>query len=197
MIHSRIINESKQNLGANSNIKNKARELRKSMTEPEKILWSHLRKRKQDGIYFRRQHPFGIYILDLFCFEANLVIEIDGMIHLSRRDYDIERTKYLESSGLKVIRFYNRDIENRIEWVLDEISSFLVQLPHSQLSTIGKGLHSPQLKNEVGKETIISPLGEIRKGVKKLKEKTELTSSALEWRDGVHHPVMRDKKGGK
>ena len=102
-------------------MKNKARELRKKMTEPEKILWSHLRKRNQHGLYFRRQHPYGIYILDFYCFEANLVIEIDGMIHLSRHTYDIERTKYLKSSGLSVLRFNNNDIETRIEWVLEKI----------------------------------------------------------------------------
>jgi len=109
-------------------LKNKARELRKKMTEPEKILWSHLRKRNQHGLYFRRQHPYGIYILDFYCFEANLVIEIDGMIHLSRRIYDIERTKYLKSSGLSVIRINNNDIETRIDWVLEKINIYLNNL---------------------------------------------------------------------
>jgi very-short-patch-repair endonuclease len=113
------------------------------MREPERILWNHIRGKKQKGLYFRRQHSFGIYILDFYCFEANLVIEIDGMIHLSHHKYDIERTKYLESSGLKVLRFKNIDIENRIEWVLTEINAF----------------------------TIISPLGETGKGVKKMEYK--------------------------
>jgi very-short-patch-repair endonuclease len=128
MIYSGIINEAKQNLGANSNLKSKARELRRHMTEPEKILWSSIRNRKQNGMYFRRQHPYGIYILDFYCFDANLVIEIDGMIHLSRYSYDIERTKYLESSGLRVMRFKNEDIETRLEWVLEEINSYLNNL---------------------------------------------------------------------
>jgi very-short-patch-repair endonuclease len=140
MIYSKLINKSKHNLDANLSLKSKARELRKRMTEPERILWNHIRGRKQNGLYFRRQHPYGIYILDFYCFEANLVIEIDGMIHLSRHEYDIERTEYLESSGLKVLRFKNKDIENRIEWVLAEINAF----------------------------TIISPLGETGKGVKKM-----------------------------
>jgi very-short-patch-repair endonuclease len=72
-------------------------------------------------MYFRRQHPYGIYILDFFCFEANLVIEVDGLIHLSKHEYDLERTKYLESSGLTIIRFRNADIENRIGKVLEKI----------------------------------------------------------------------------
>jgi very-short-patch-repair endonuclease len=125
---SKIINKAKHNLGASFNVKNKARELRKKMTIPEKILWSQLRKRNLHGLYFRRQHPYGIYILDFYCFEANLVIEIDGMIHLSRRIYDIERTKYLKSSGLSVIRINNNDIETRIDWVLEKINIYLNNL---------------------------------------------------------------------
>jgi len=117
----KIINKAKHNLGASLNLKSKAKELRKKMTGPEKILWSHLRKRNQHGLYFRRQHPYGIYILDFYCFEANLAIEIDGMIHLNRHAYDIERTKYLKSSGLTVIRFNNNDIETRIDWVLKKL----------------------------------------------------------------------------
>ena len=140
MIYSKLINKSKHNLDANLSLKSKARELRKRMTEPERILWTHIRGRKQNGLYFRRQHPYGIYILDFYCYEANLVTEIDGMIHLSHHEYDIGRTEYLKSSGLKVLRFKNKDIENRIEWVLTEINSF----------------------------TIISPLGETGKGVKKM-----------------------------
>jgi very-short-patch-repair endonuclease len=97
MIHLRIVNEAKQSLGAKSNIKDKARELRKRMTDPEKILWSHIRRGKLNGMYFRRQHPYGIYVLDFYCFEAILAIEIDGLIHIGRHDYDIERTRYLES----------------------------------------------------------------------------------------------------
>jgi very-short-patch-repair endonuclease len=155
MVHSRIITEAKQNFGANLNIKSKARELRKNMTEPEKILWSYIRKRQLYGMHFRRQHPYGIYILDFYCFEANLVIEIDGMIHLNRRDYDIERTKYLESTGLKVIRFNNKHIENSIEWVLDKINSYLTDLPQYKPSHMGEDTE----KNHF-------PRGGKRKGVK-------------------------------
>jgi very-short-patch-repair endonuclease len=128
MVYSKIITKAKQNFDASPNIKSKARELRKNMTKAENILWSQIRKRQLYGMHFRRQHPYGIYILDFFCSKANLVIEIDGMIHLKHLDYDIERTKYLESSGLKVIRFKNKDIEDRIGWVLGNISSCLIDL---------------------------------------------------------------------
>jgi len=129
MIYSKIINESKHNLGASFNIKQKSRELRKTMTETEKILWSKLRKKQQNGIYFRRQHPYNIYILDFYCFQANLVIEVDGPIHDMTIEYDSERTRFLESSGLKVLRFTNEDIESRIDWVLELINGYLISNP--------------------------------------------------------------------
>jgi very-short-patch-repair endonuclease len=139
MAYSYIINHSKHNLGANLSIRSKALELRKRMTQQERILWNSIRGKKINGMYFRRQHPYGIYILDFYCFEQNLVIEIDGMIHLGHHDYDIERTEYLISSGLKVLRFRNEDVEDRIQWVIQKIIE----------------------------STIISPLGETGKGVKK------------------------------
>ena len=104
-------------------------------------------------MYFRRQHPYGIYILDFYCFESNLAIEIDGLIHLKRLDYDEERTKYLESTGLRVIRFNNEDIENRIEYVLDKIRSCLVKLPPSRPSPKAEGVshsHFPPGGNRKG-----------------------------------------------
>ena len=131
MVYSKIINEAKQNHGAGSRIKAKARELRKKPTKQEKILWEYLRDRQMLGMYFRRQHPYGIYILDFYCFESSLVIEVDGLIHLKSQEYDKERTEYLESSGLKVIRFDNDDIDSKIEWVLTKIHSILTEIPRS------------------------------------------------------------------
>jgi len=123
------VNTAKQSLDANAAIKNKAKKLRKKMTEAEKILWSKIRNRKVNGMYFRRQHPYGNYILDFFCFEANLVIEVDGLIHLSKHEYDLERTKHLESSGLTIMRFGNADIENRIGLVLEKIQGVVDPFP--------------------------------------------------------------------
>ncbi len=155
MVYSRRIIESKQNLGASHNIKAKARELRKTMTDTELILWNHLRRRQQQGIYFRRQHPYGIYIFDFYSFQADLVIEIDGKIHLSQKEYDKERTEYLISSGLRVIRFKNEDIELRIDWVIKVINKYL----QGKLST---PLALPIKKEEAS----FSPLGETGKVVK-------------------------------
>jgi very-short-patch-repair endonuclease len=125
MVHMSIITKGKQNLGASFNIKNKAKELRRNLTKTEKILWNHLRKKQQNGMYFRRQHPYGIYILDFYCFKANLAIEVDGEIHLCRKEYDEERTRYLESSGLRVLRFSNEEVEKQIEFVIDVINKYI------------------------------------------------------------------------
>ena len=121
----KYINESKHSHGANLSIKSNANELRRIMTDSEKILWKRLRMKQLKGFYFRRQHPYGIYILDFFCSKAGLVIELDGEIHQYRKDYDAERTEFLESTGLKVIRFDNSDVLMRIDWVIEEITKHL------------------------------------------------------------------------
>lgn len=138
MVYSKRVIEAKQNFGASSNIKAKAKDLRKNLTKQEKLLWNSLRKGQQNGMHFRKQHPYGIYILDFYCFKANLAIEVDGKIHLCQKEYDDERTRFLESSGLKVLRFKNEDIEERIEWVISKINFYLVNLPLSQPSPWGR-----------------------------------------------------------
>lgn len=125
MTYSRVINSSKQNHDADLNIKKKARELRRNLTPSEKIFWNAVRNGQLNGMHFRKQHPFGIYILDYYCYKANLVIEIDGEIHLNRKSYDLERTEYLKSTGLKVLRFKNWDVVNRLDWVIKVIKSNL------------------------------------------------------------------------
>ncbi len=140
MVYSKRIVESKHNLGASHNIKSKAKELRRTMTDTEKILWNQLRKRKQHGFYFRRQHPYNIYILDFYSFEANLAIEVDGKIHLGQKGYDKERTRFLESSRLKVMHFTNKDVETRIDWVIQLINKYLSKSsPPSQPFYKGEG----------------------------------------------------------
>ena len=91
------------------------------MTSAEKTLWNKLRRGQLKGMYFRRQHPYGIYILDFFCHDANLAIEVDGAVHLGSKEYDEERTQYLESTGLIVIRFSNEEIEENVDKVIESI----------------------------------------------------------------------------
>lgn len=117
----KFINESKHRHGADLNTKSKAKALRRRMTAAERILWKRLRMRQVKGEHIRRQHPYGMYILDFYCFKSGLVIELDGAIHRFSKSYDKERTEYLESTGLKVIRFKNEDVETRIDWVMETI----------------------------------------------------------------------------
>ena len=101
----------------------KARELRKNMTTQERKLWSILRKKSLNNLKFRRQYPIGDYIVDFICHEKNLIIEVDGGQHNENKNkiYDEVRTKFLESKGFKVIRFWNNEIDENIEGVYFEI----------------------------------------------------------------------------
>lgn len=116
--------------GAEPHIFEKARELRKSMTQSEKLLWEQLKKRKLKGYRFRQQYPISEFIADFYCHSAKLVIEVDGGIHerKAQKTYDILRTSALNDLGITVIRFRNKEIEHRMEHVLHTISSFLDSL---------------------------------------------------------------------
>lgn len=95
------------------------RKLRKKQTASESIFWSLVRNRKM-GVKINRQYAFRflykgywkVYVADFYCAKWGLVIEIDGGIHGSRKQYDLERTEALESIGLKVIRFWNEEMED-------------------------------------------------------------------------------------
>jgi very-short-patch-repair endonuclease len=104
-----------------------ARSLKKVMTPAENLLWQNLRNRKVNIHKFRRQHPIAKYIVDFYCHEARLVIEVDGKIHLMNNnpEYDQFRTDELEWMGLKVIRFTNEEVLGDISKVLAEIRKHL------------------------------------------------------------------------
>jgi very-short-patch-repair endonuclease len=107
-----------------------AGDLRHNMTPAEKLLWKHLRNRKMEGYRFRRQHPIEEFIVDFFCYDANLAIELDGGSHLdaSQIERDEERTKILNSHGLKVLRFRNEELEYNMEGVILKIIKELIEL---------------------------------------------------------------------
>ncbi len=96
----------------------RAGELRHEPTPAEKKLWAYLRIMREDGPRFRRQHAIGQFITDFCEPRKKLAIELDGSQHLKQEEYDEERTKYLESQGYKVIRFWNNDVMNNIEGVI-------------------------------------------------------------------------------
>ncbi len=98
-----------------------ARQLRQPQTPAESRLWAHLRDRRLHGLKFRRQHPLGHYIVDFYCPDRWLVVEIDGDSHADQQEYDADRTGWLEEIGCRVIRFTNREVSNQLEAVLETI----------------------------------------------------------------------------
>jgi len=101
----------------------KAKMLRKNMTDAEEKLWRKLKGKKILGLRFRPQHPIDIFIADFYCHPLKLVIEIDGGIHQSkdRKEYDIGREGELENWGIQVLRFTNEEIEYEMTQVITEI----------------------------------------------------------------------------
>jgi very-short-patch-repair endonuclease len=102
-------------------LKAAARELRQNMTPAEKILWAALRGRRFAGFMFRRQQVVGAYILDFYCSSTMLTIEVDGETHLGKEQPDRSRTDWLEQRGIKVPRFWNTQIYDELEAVLELI----------------------------------------------------------------------------
>ena len=105
-------------------LRDRRRALRKKATPQEVLLWSRL-KSGQLGYKFRRQHSFGNYIADFYCKEKSLIVEIDGSQHIDQEKYDANRTKFLESLGLRVLRFGNNEINTNIDGVMTMIMELL------------------------------------------------------------------------
>jgi very-short-patch-repair endonuclease len=97
----------------------RAREMRSEPNDAESSVWKGLRAKRLRGFKFRRQHPIGVYIVDLYCHAAMLVIEFDGSTHLGKETYDATRQSWLESQGLLVIRFGNRELDDGIDGFLE------------------------------------------------------------------------------
>jgi very-short-patch-repair endonuclease len=116
------------------NLKQRRRELRQNQTEAEKTLWVHIRYRQFCGLRFFRQYSVGPYILDFFCPQLNLAIELDGGQHSEddSREYDSFRSEYLKNCGIEVIRFWNHEVLLDIESVLAKLAE-KVTPPHLPL----------------------------------------------------------------
>ena len=101
----------------------KAQSLRETLTEAEVYLWQRLKSNQFHGLKFRRQHPIGIYIVDFYCHQHKLIIELDGEYHntLEQVEKDQERTDFLSFQGLRVIRFTNEQVLTEIDTVLEKI----------------------------------------------------------------------------
>jgi very-short-patch-repair endonuclease len=101
--------------------KSRRKDLRKNETKAEEILWKFLKNKQLESRKFRRQYSLGDYILDFYCSQERLAIEIDGEIHLQKQEYDKERTQFIENFNIKVLRFKNEEVESDLEKVLETI----------------------------------------------------------------------------
>lgn len=115
---------------ASNEIFERARSLRSEMTSSELLLWEEVRNRKL-GVKFRRQHPINQFIVDFYCHEKRLVLEVDGGIHSNPKiaQYDLNRTAELENFGLTIIRFSNEKINNDISFVIKRMKKILSEIP--------------------------------------------------------------------
>ena len=102
-----------------------AKQLQRNMSPAEIKLWKHLRAHQMGNVHFRNQHAIGNYIVDFCAPRKKLIIELDGSQHLEQKEYDEGRTKYLESRGYRVLRFWNNDVVKDMENVLKVIWSVL------------------------------------------------------------------------
>ena len=105
-------------------IQERARLMRQNPTRAEKILWQRLRGKQVGGFHFRRQHPIGRFIVDFYCASARLVVEVDGAVHNEpgHAEYDEDRQRFLQASGLRVLRFSNAQVVGETDAVVEVIA---------------------------------------------------------------------------
>ena len=109
----------------NNKLKDRRRNLRNNSTKAESLLWEHLRKNQILGFKFRRQFSIDAYVVDFYCTEFKLAIEIDGVTHLKdeEKEYDDYRQTSLEKVEITFLRFTNQDIFDKLNWVIDTIKN--------------------------------------------------------------------------
>ncbi len=115
-----------KNLHNRKYLEKQRKTLRKNLTPAEATLWKYLQRKQLKGRKFRRQHSIENYIVDFYCASENLIVELDGAVHLdfAQQNYDYERTQNLETLGFMIVRFENKLVFENIEGVLEEISSY-------------------------------------------------------------------------
>ncbi|HEV8719793.1 MAG TPA: DUF559 domain-containing protein [Candidatus Binatia bacterium] len=118
-------------------IRIRARQLRKNLTDAERLLWRKLRLWQVDGFKFRRQQPLGRYIVDFVCLEKRMIIEVDGGQHAEDANYDTDRDAWLRNQGFVILRFWNNDVLKNIDGVLEVIAKNLQSTPYLNPSPQG------------------------------------------------------------
>jgi len=99
----------------------RAKELRRAMTAEERILWRHLRTNRLTGLHFRRQQVIDGFIVDFYCHQSGLVVELDGTVHQTQKNYDASRDRALSLRKLRTLRIKNEEIRENLEGVLAKI----------------------------------------------------------------------------
>lgn len=107
--------------GTTPEIELAARRLRKNLTPAEQMLWQALRGRQLHGLKFRCQHPVGRFIVDFYCPQCKLVVELDGEVHNQQTEYDTARTEQLLAYGYRVLHFRNEEVFTNLNLVLEKV----------------------------------------------------------------------------
>jgi len=102
-------------------LQDRAQDLRKKQAPAEIILWDRLRNRQLAGSKFRRQFIIAPYIVDFICIKKNLIIELDGGQHMDAKSYDQKRDSFIISKGFKILRYWNNEVFNELESVLEDV----------------------------------------------------------------------------
>lgn len=100
----------------------RAKELRRQMTPEEGLLWEKLRRSQQNGYHFRRQQVIHGFIVDFYCHQAALVVELDGEPHFGREGYDADRDRILVGYGFLIVRFRNQMVRDHLDEILRQIA---------------------------------------------------------------------------
>jgi very-short-patch-repair endonuclease len=116
--------------GTTPEIISAARRLRQNLTPAEKILWQALKNRQLQGLRFRSQHPIESFIVDFYCPQHRLIVELDGDIYNQQVEYDAARTEKLNQLGYRVIRFRNQEVLSHLPLVLLQIVEAIDSEPH-------------------------------------------------------------------
>ncbi|MDA0844245.1 MAG: DUF559 domain-containing protein, partial [Bacteroidetes bacterium] len=128
--------EGEKSYNYNKKLKDSARYLRKNSTDVENTLWQLIRNRQILDCKFYRQRAIGNYIADFVCRELNLIIELDGGQHAEQKKYDQNRTQFLENNGYEVIRFWNNEVAENLEGVLETIYNKLLKKKEALTPTL-------------------------------------------------------------
>jgi very-short-patch-repair endonuclease len=145
----RVVNEDRRRVAHEVWLRKAARDLRQRATPTEQRLWAVLRGRRFASRRFRRQHPIGPYVVDFLCAEARLVVEIDGLIHDSQREYDAERDDVLREWGYRVLRI-------PVDLIRRDLPAALAQ--------IDRACEAPPLPNNSASGTWTPPLPRTTRG---------------------------------